>query len=241
MKIQYFSDLHLELFRKKNLKFLDLFLKPCAPILVLAGDIGNPFDVIYESFLCRVSKDFDKVFLVTGNHEYYKNDLSLTEEKIKEIIVNLKNVSFLNNSYEDYLGYRFVGTTLWSKITNPDFLTNDFNQIKNLTIKKYNELHNSSQEFLLQTLKTDKKVIVVTHHLPSHSLTHPKYKNDYNYQQCFSSSTDDIIKIPIVCWFYGHTHKPMLMTINGVMMCCNPIGYPGENVHFNLNKYVNLD
>ena len=56
-------------------------------------------------------------------------------------------ISFLNYSYEDYEGYRFVGVTLWSKITNQNYLGNDFNVIKGMNIELYNE------ESLLNFLK----------------------------------------------------------------------------------------
>ena len=47
MKIRYFSDLHLEFIKPQNIK---QFLTQISPgnddILVLAGDIGNPYHMI---------------------------------------------------------------------------------------------------------------------------------------------------------------------------------------------------
>jgi predicted MPP superfamily phosphohydrolase len=242
MKIQYFSDIHLEFLKKQNTKFCD-YIIPHAPVLVLAGDIGYPFQPLYTKFLSTISKKFKKIFLITGNHEYYKTlGIDETNKKIKEIITEnrLDNISFLNNSYEDYQGYRFVGSTLWSKISDNKYLINDFTEIKNLSVEKYNILHAECRKFITHSIETEKPVIMITHHLPSHSLTHLNYIKYSYYQQCFSSSCDDLIRKPVVCWFYGHTHMPMVRTINGVQILCNPIGYPGENVNFDFNVFVNV-
>ena len=72
MRIQYISDLHLEMY-KENVS-PDLFTKlirPEAPYLALCGDIGIPDFVNYENFLNWCSRRWTKVFLVAGNHEYY--------------------------------------------------------------------------------------------------------------------------------------------------------------------------
>jgi len=65
-RFQYVSDLHLE-FRKKVLR-----IPPVAPFLLLAGDIGYPCRSLYREFLRYAAHDFEKVFLVAGNHEFYQ-------------------------------------------------------------------------------------------------------------------------------------------------------------------------
>ena len=95
MRICYISDLHLE-FRDG---IFDINNE--ADILILSGDIGNPYEDIYMNFLIKVSNNFDKIILITGNHEYYCHNKSIleTNEKIKNIITEnkLKNIIFLNN------------------------------------------------------------------------------------------------------------------------------------------------
>lgn len=89
-----------------------------------------------------MSNMFKKEFLITGNHEYYNlgpnkgKTIEQIDEQIKYIISsnNLTNISLLNYSYEDYEGYRFVGTTLWSHISNSDYLVNDFEQIIDMSV-----------------------------------------------------------------------------------------------------------
>lgn len=65
---QIMSDLHLEVGRQ----YADFDIPPKAPYLVLAGDIGRLVD--FESlrdFLALQCSNFEKVFYVLGNHEFY--------------------------------------------------------------------------------------------------------------------------------------------------------------------------
>ena len=94
MKMQYLSDLHIELMHKNNFKILCYKIVPKCDILVLAGDIGNPLHQNYKSFLQLVGDKFKKVFLVMGNHEYYKNDIVKANDHVREICSSRSNLSF---------------------------------------------------------------------------------------------------------------------------------------------------
>jgi len=48
LRIQYASDLHLEHYEKT---VFQIMLKPSAPVLVLAGDVGQPGRRSYRDFL----------------------------------------------------------------------------------------------------------------------------------------------------------------------------------------------
>jgi hypothetical protein len=80
-----------------------------------------------------------------------------------ELFKNYKNISFLDNSYEDYNSIRFIGTTLWSNITNPTYKINDTNMIKEMDVEKYNFLHKESLIFLESAISNEKKNIIITH------------------------------------------------------------------------------
>jgi hypothetical protein len=69
-----------------------------------------------------------------------------------------KNITFLDNTWESYEGYTFVGTTLWSKFTNPQYKINDVRSIKDMSIDLYNELNQVCIEFLKEALKTFTKM-----------------------------------------------------------------------------------
>lgn len=239
MKIQYFSDLHLEFY--KSIKTFKNQIQTNAPILLLNGDIGYPHYPSYEEFISHLSSRFDKIFVITGNHEYYDSSIPMTDRAVQTICNRYQNVSFLQNSFEDYQGYRFAGTTLWSHIDNDRFITNDFHFIDDFTIHKYNQLHDQSKLFISNMLSSSPlPIIMMTHHLPSHKLMDKYYKKYINYQQCFSSDCDPLIRFPIHSWIYGHTHRPYTGTLNGVNMYCNPIGYHGENKNIDFNKTLNI-
>jgi predicted phosphodiesterase len=242
MRIQYISDIHLEFFKHLPKQFL----RSDADILCIAGDVGYPFSSLYSDFLKQVSQDFKKVFLIAGNHEYYSAgankgyDISEIDEQINSIINenHLHNVTYLDNSHEDYNGYRFVGSTLWSRLNSPQKYINDFHLIPEMTEELYNILHQISREFLQSDIvvKSPLPVIVMTHHLPSRSLIDEKYKtNKYNdYNQFFASECEDLFAPTIKGWIYGHTHSENKQHINGIEFVCNPLGYPGENKRENV-------
>lgn len=245
MKIQCISDIHLE-FLTNTPKVI-----PRTDVLCLVGDIGYPYSKIYKQFLTEMNSMFKKVFLIAGNHEYYTlgpnfgKDMLMIEEKISKVISenNLTNITFLNDSYEDYEGYRFVGTTLWSHISNPDYLVNDFEQILDMNVELYNELHSISREIIEeQILESPLPIIMLTHHMPSYDLIDDKYKGPSmnKYNQCFASDCSKYFVYPIKVWLYGHTHKPKVAIINGIKFLCNPKGYPEENNQINIINLVEV-
>lgn len=209
--IQYVSDIHLEFYKMAFPK-----IRSVAPILCLAGDIGYPNMRNYKDFLIDLhsNKNFFKIFIVAGNHEYYYQNESIedTNRKIENIIKinNLSKISFLYNKSEFYNGHLFIGSTMWSCITDQHTpKINDFNCITDMTFDKYNLLHNTAISFIDNeiTLNRNKKIIIITHHLPSYQLINAKY-NKSKYTQYFASSCDHLIRPPVITWIYGHTHIP---------------------------------
>lgn len=231
MKIQYISDIHLEFYKNEEI----VKIIPSAPILCLCGDIGYPEDKKYDIFLEWSSKNYEKVFLITGNHEYYNKKKSIKE--INDIIqtkVNLhSNITFLNNKIEEYHGYTFIGCILWSSI--PFGIKryelnqfNDFKKIKSMSIENYNILHLKDLLFLKRSLTDNKNIICLTHHLPSLELISEKYKDsDLNYM--FASNLNYLITENIKLWICGHSHDGNTKIINEVICTLNPHGYPKEN------------
>ena len=73
MKIQYFSDLHLEF--QDNLNWIDNnAIERVCDVLIIAGDLC-PFvklsNIMYKSEIADLCKGYKKVFWIPGNHEYY--------------------------------------------------------------------------------------------------------------------------------------------------------------------------
>ncbi len=249
MKIRYLSDLHLEFIETNK---IDDFIKQIPSgideICVLAGDIGNPYKSNYDIFMNFISKHFKKTFIIAGNHEYYnkKKTIKDVNEYMKDYFQKFNNISFLNNNYEIYNDYCFVGTTLWSKITNPQYEINDVYKIRNFNYNEYNKLNMLSVKFLEDTLLNNEKCIIITHHMPSESLIDIKYKTTtmQPYNQWFYCNMDELIetnKNKIKCWIYGHTHEASNVMINGIPFLCNPIGYPNENQNINFSTTIVIE
>jgi predicted phosphohydrolase len=245
MLIRYLSDLHLEFIKPED---INDFIKQIPinnndEICILAGDIGNPYQSNYYIFMDFINNNFKKSFVIAGNHEYYNNNINDTNIYLKEFFSEFKNISFLNNSYEYYEGYYFVGSILWSKIIDPRYKINDIYKINNMNFNYYNELNKICIDFLEETVYDN--TIIITHHMPSESLIDIKYKtpNMMPYNQYFYSNMDNFIernKDKIKCWIYGHTHSPNIKLIHDIPFLCNPIGYPNENTNIDFNKTYTL-
>lgn len=75
-------------------------------VLILAGDIGNPMSKIYKKFLTEMAHCYDKVFIITGNHEYYQSSrkkifsMDDVDKMARLVTESIPNVHFLQrNSY----------------------------------------------------------------------------------------------------------------------------------------------
>jgi predicted phosphohydrolase len=96
MKIQYCSDLHLEF--PQNKKFIEENpLVPTGDILLLAGDI-IPFSKLEQAneFFNRISSQFEMVYWLPGNHEYYHFDIA---EKPTPLHEKIKSNVYLVNIF----------------------------------------------------------------------------------------------------------------------------------------------
>lgn len=217
-KIQYFSDIHLE----KTSGFPRF--KARAPYLCLLGDIGNPFRDNYKDFL-RYCSDlgFKRTFIIAGNHEYYGNNYTKTNDRIQDLCNRIPNVSFLNRSILQIDDLIIAGSTLWSQISvNTAEHLNDFNRIykengKMITREDYLNWHYQDQQWLKNVVSsnfTNRPLVVMTHHLPSYQLIVDKYQK-WKYQDAFATELDSL-QNPVDVWLCGHSHCVVEKTINGV-------------------------
>ena len=191
LSFQLVSDLHLGYYNKIN--FGD-FIIPKAPNLIIAGDIGYQHLDNYNIFMQLCSESFEKIFIVLGNHDYYnyKNEETLSmnniENKIKIIIEKYNNIYLLQNDIYELEDYVLFGTTLWSNIpinmaqhiknniNDYNYIFNEEINIKPVTVNQINYLHYKNVKWLKKTIDKyyNKKIIIITHHLPSFKLIPPK-------------------------------------------------------------------
>ncbi|KAK5578520.1 hypothetical protein RB653_008192 [Dictyostelium firmibasis] len=129
---KYASDIHLEmrdcLENMKKLKGIYEFEKKPNHryFLALVGDIGSPIkgEKLLLEFLKLCSNQYERVFYIAGNHEYYnQRDYTIFDikSKLRELIENnkLSNVHFLDNEIYQLDEFRIIGSTLWS-LVDPD-------------------------------------------------------------------------------------------------------------------------
>jgi predicted phosphohydrolase len=196
-----------------------------------------------------MSTKYKKVFLIAGNHEYYNAQSSMDEinQQIEKVCESLPNVIFLQNSTSELEEYKIIGTTLWSDTTADRFVVaawiNDYNLIrKKEGQKKYlvtptdtSAMHKEAVSFLIKEVTTaykdGKKVIVVSHHLPSMKSVAPQFKNS-PVNSAFATNLDYLISDPIVLWMHGHSHHAMDYELKGVRVVANPYGYMWEKTGF---------
>ncbi|KAG9238554.1 ser/Thr protein phosphatase-like protein superfamily [Amylocarpus encephaloides] len=186
--LQIISDLHLELDNQ-----YDAFtIPPCAPYLILAGDVGRLTDYqSYLSFIAKQTANFKKVFLVLGNHEFFGMSIEEGFDKARDLegeevfqgrLVLLNQGRF--DLVDDEAPVTILGCTLWSQI--PDSAieavigkVKDFTQITNRTTTSHNISHASDLSWLKSEISLihhsntqivnpamRRRIIVVTHHAP---------------------------------------------------------------------------
>lgn len=269
MKIQIVSDLHLE--------FNNMVIKNAgADTLCLAGDIclaehlydhmvpgSNKANGLlaarYRTFFDNVSKEFDRVLYIMGNHEHYSGLWNDTADHLREALDPWPNVTLMDNSWLNFGKTRIVGTTLWTDFNDGDPLTmlniksimNDYHTVRIRRGSVYHKLrpidtfeeHNRSKELIKIATETwDGDVVILGHHAPSRNSIHEKYRHDIISNGAFCSNLDDfIISQPkIKLWIHGHVHNPFDYQIGDCRVVCNPYGYPGEKTDFNPNFVVEV-
>ena len=252
IKVQYISDIHLEKTLNDDYWF-DHRIEVVGDILVLAGDIIHINDFNWNHpFFDRISEDFEQVFMIPGNHEYYDtNDSSLIKKDSLDIDIR-HNVKLYNNKSINYKGVNFIFTTLWSHIQPQNVVpvmlgVACFSHIKygknNINTIEWNDLHAYSKFFLMNALADIKegKTIVVTHHIPTSLCVTPEHRVS-SINSAFATELYDIIHDSnIDYWIYGHSHRNMdEVEINNTKLVCNQFGYVqfGDQETFNETKTI---
>lgn len=105
IRVQYASDIHLQHLGDRTP--FGPILKPVAPVLALAGNIGVPGSRMYRDFLFYCSRSWDRVFVVPGSLE------SSPSTSIVAVASEFPNVSILDRRRVMVDGVAFVGCTFW--------------------------------------------------------------------------------------------------------------------------------
>ena len=245
MKIQIYSDIHLE-FYKTFPK-----IEPLADILFLAGDIGKLHMDNYKEFFDYVSKNWKYCFYVLGNHEYYhsKKNFEKLNLEYKEFFKNYNNIHLLDRDYYILDDILIIGCTMWTKVDNNIInIINDFQHIKikennrtvKMNIETFNSLHQKDKDFLLNIIienKSFSKIIILTHFpLIQENVSNPIYNNQPEYIKNYFSNN---ISLDINCFqrmyiIGGHTHYSYNFKKDNITYISNQFGYKSELQNTNM-------
>ncbi len=218
MTIQYASDLHLE-FRDNELFIKANPIFPKAEVLVLAGDITF-LDKrwLEKELILKLSRDFEKVYIVPGNHEFYHASFP-----IRNVVPSFEyevapNIRYLNNRVVYIGNVRMVFTTLWTRIFRSEFIEkriSDFHHciyderdwVKYRAIH-HNECHKESYSFLSKVLTKPHEgpTVVVSHYVPFKA-SYCDYDFESDLSEFFHVDLSDALENWYVDhWIYGHNH-----------------------------------
>src|SRR5207237_1087283 len=163
--------------------------------LAILGDLGHPHLLNYKDFFRQAAAEFDHVFYISGNHEYYSDEsIDVVNDRIHECVSEFDNVYFLNNQGIYFDNVKILDTMMWSKIppTIP-LVSNDYRHIKKegvfITPVIVNNMYQDNVNFLQHHLSNsdpDQSLVVLTHHLPSYQLIAPRFKH-FKYPFLFAS------------------------------------------------------
>lgn len=244
MKIQYASDLHLEL--SDNSRFIKTMpFEVVGDVLVFAGDISYLSNATMPNmkFWKWASLNYKQVLLVPGNHEFYNNSdvLKFGDAWTKMI---LPNVGYYQNRVVHIDDTDFVLSTLWSHIT-PEYEfyvhegMNDFRQILYGGCRFLPEHFNLEHEKCLAFIKKSvvessaKNIVVVTHHLPTLKAVAAHHLGT-SLNCAFATELGDFIaNSRIDAWIFGHSHENTEAKIGNTRIVSNQLGYVFYYEHLN--------
>lgn len=218
------------------------FLKKCSErfphvILIMGnhehyhGDYANTANII-QTVIGEFSNIhfLDKEYRIINDVLFYGG--TLWTDMNGEDPKTLRDISYMMN---DYRGVRNSARKVQYKVPsldedNPDgfkFKERDANFTPEDSVVDHKAFLQGLDEVL--ALYPDLPTVVVGHHAPSKSSTHPKYKNEILMNGAYSTNLDNFIldRRQIKLWTHGHTHEDFDYMIGTTRIVCNPRGYHG--------------
>jgi Calcineurin-like phosphoesterase len=245
---QIMSDLHLEI----GQQYRSFTIPPCAPYLVLAGDIGRLRD--YEgllSFIASHCQLFRHIFLVLGNHEFFGSSRAEGVAAVKK----LEHEPLLQDKFTVLYRTRVdisdtitvMGCTLQSFIPPEscavvESKVSDFKEIKDWSVDDHNAEHLQDLECLeheLRAIQKDdaagprppRRILVVTHHAPSvRGCSAPQHETNA-WSSAFATELLDngyhdlSTLLTSSTWVFGHTQYSAYLEKGGFRLISNQRGY----------------
>lgn len=242
MKIQFASDLHLEM--AENACWIQSYpLKIVGDILVLAGDTAYLKDGVPDWFLNWASDSYQQTLLVPGNHEYYHNGDVAKRGRSWQWMLR-SNVGYYYNKVVRLDNVDIILSTLWSHIPDVDMFQvqrglNDFYQIlyngNRFTPFDFNAEFEYCKQFIVKSVAESKAehIVVVSHHVPTNQAVAPQYKGSLLSSAFAVEMGNYLADSRIDYWIYGHSHTNIDAEINTTKIVSNQLGYVAHNEQYN--------
>ncbi|MHB1942262.1 MAG: metallophosphoesterase [Acidiferrobacteraceae bacterium] len=236
MRIQCFSDLHLETREDANLARI----ADDVDVVVLAGDIhqGTHGITWAKTLGCPV-------VYVLGNHEFYGRDYDAVLAEAQRRSSGTA-VHVLDRSVWIHHGVRFLGATLWSDFSLngdperamaeaqsgiPDYDVITYRK-RRLQPEDTRAFHEQDRAWLHQRLSEphDGPTVVVTHMPPAPQCLNQNFADEDRLNPYFASDCAELLDGRADLWFCGHTHQAIDVVIGKTRLVSNPAGYDYEVV-----------
>jgi Icc-related predicted phosphoesterase len=247
MKIQIFSDLHLDVHPIKPIT-----ITAGVDLVIVAGDTCEGVLPAFEHLRRIVPMDIP-IVMVLGNHEYYRRfipvELALARSQAPSF-----NIHVLENDTIALGGIRFVGATLWTDYR----IFGEANQaaVMNACATGMNDyrligwqkqpwlrfrpqeaalLHHQSRVYLKDALTEsfNGPSVLVTHTAVHWNSVLPRFATDPITGAFVSDLEDLILTLRPALAVHGHVHNSCDYRIGQTRILCNPHGYGNENKNFN--------
>ncbi len=236
-EIQIASDLHIEYKNDEVPNPLD-YITPTGQILILAGDIGSLYKLRQlEGFLSELSKLFQAVLYVPGNHEFYTIPLcralsyEALEERLKYLETKIKNLHILNRESVRIGNTCIIGCTLWSnpKCNVPPFIV----RVAGLHTREYMSRHLKDVQYIENMIKYcvnhGYELIIVTHHPPTLKAVEGWKRK--KFISLYATDLEYLIeRSKISYWICGHTHQNIDIVRNNCRIVTNQKGKVKDNI-----------
>lgn len=251
MKLLILADLHKEFepFDRTDTE---------ADVVILAGDTDTKTKGIEWAKTAFAGRP---VLYVPGNHEYYGCCYQKHRGEMREAAGG-SNVVLLDRDSCEINGVVFLGATLWADfkllgnqplaMLTAQGVMNDFKHIRTLPdYRKFQptdaaRIHAEERAWLEKELEAaaGRKVVVITHNLPSMRSIPERYRTD-PISAAYASNLDDLVeRSGALLWLHGHTHTACDYVIGRTRVLCNPRGYPQESplqTGFKFDLMVNIE
>ena len=215
--------------------------EPKVQTLFICGDVGEFKNYnSFRDFFTLVNSRYERVYLIPGNHEFYRGEVSQVLFGMEDFVASFSNIYFLDNAAVEVDGVKIFGSTLWTNLSNPTSAIkafqsmNDFRLIKRNThrlmpddvVEFHKDAMNEMTDFL-STTSEDDKVVILSHHAPSFKSISGRYVGS-SLNDAYATNLENLIldHPQIKAWCHGHVHNYHRYTIGNCQVVCNPRGYP---------------